>query len=255
MDSTTRETSRIAIASIICCLAAVVSWTLFFLFGFADLNSGIFLTVAIPLFHIASALGLIAILVIAVQRKVLKGYIYAVLAIIMSFPFLFFDYGIKVQAQVREKRKRELTGLYNLELLGKEFVQYAKDNDGHLPEAEKWCDLLLEHNKNLTRENFKHPQPVMLQLQGKCHFAFNKNLSRRRLAEIPGDVVLLFEADGDWNLTGTGELLATRYSDKGWIPMLFVNGSVRNYWYYMEAIRNFDSKGTYMFYEKARWTP
>ena len=117
----------------------------------------------------------------------------------------------------------------------------------------------MENNENLTKENFKHPQPEIFgdifNFKGEIQFAYNKNLSGIRLDEIDDDVVLLFEADGDWNLNGTGELLQTRYNEKGCIYMLFADLTTANYWYYKEAIRKFDPKGTYMYYVKPRWHP
>ena len=115
----------------------------------------------------------------------------------------------------------------------------------------------MEHNKELTEENFKHPQPEefagMLNFKGECQFAFNSNLSGMRLEDIPTDVVLLFEADGAWNLTGTSELLATRYREKGYIAILSVDQTTANYWYYMSAARMFTKDGKHMYYVEPRW--
>jgi len=251
-----KKTSRIAIAAIMCVIAAIASAVLFVLI---PVDCGFLIMATMRLFYAAIALSILAIIMITCRRKVLKGYIYAVLAIILCVPYLYFDYGIRCQVKVREKRKREWTGLYNIELLGKELVKYAKDNGGRLPVADQWCDLLIEYNKNLTKENFRHPQPEIFgdifDFKGDCQFAFNKNLSGMRLADIPDDVILLFEADGPWNLNGTAELLKTRYREKGYIAMLFVDQSVRNYWYYKQSVRKFGPKGAYMYYEKPRWQP
>lgn len=254
-----RRRSRIAIASISCAILAIFLEILFAFSVRNNWNCGILIDISLQLFTAAAILGFLAIVVITVRHKVLKGYVYAFLAILLSSPFLYLDYGIKCQAKVREQHKKEWSGLYNLELLGKELVKYAEDNGGRLPDANKWCDLLLEHNKNLTKENFKHPQPEIFgdifDFKGEIQFAYNKNLSGMRFRDIPDDVVLLFEADGDWNLNGTGELLQTRYSEKGFIYMLFVDLTTANYWYYKEAIRKFGPKGTYMYYVKPRWSP
>jgi len=254
-----KRRSRIAIASILVCLAAVFSEILFHLYPAGSFNPGIFIIVSERLFYIATILGILSIVVIAIRHKSLKGYIYAVLAIILAFPFLYLHWGVRQAVKVREQHKKEWSGLYNLELLGKELVKYADDNNGHLPDADMWCDILMEHNKSLTRENFKHPQPEIFgdifDFKGECQFAFNKNLSGKSLDAVPGDVVLVFEADGDWNLNGTGELLRTRYNEKGCIYMLFADLTTANYWYYKEAIRKFDPKGTYMYYVKPRWRP
>lgn len=251
----TKRRSLLAVASIVCVLAAVVAEILFALLVVSGLDGGIFVLASMYLFYGAASLGIIAIVVITVRRKILKGYFCAVVALILSAPFVLFDYGIRLQAEVREERKRKWTGLYNLEMLGKELIRYTKDHEGCLPVGERWCDLLMEHNENLTEENFRHPKADLFRLKGECHFAFNKNLSGMRLTDIPDNVVLIFESDGDWNLNGTGELLKTRYDEHGYIAMLFVDQTVRYYWYYMQAVRKFDPKGTYMYYEKPRWKP
>ena len=254
-----KRTSYLASGAIICALLAIGLEVLRILLLIVHLEAGNNIVYIIYLSYSAGILGIIAICIITIRHRVLKGYIYALLAIILCSPFVVLHQGIKCQAKVREKRKKEWTGLYNLELLGKELVNYAKDNNDCLPAADKWCDALMEYNGNLTKENFKHPQPEIFKdffdFKGQCQFAFNKNLSRVRLSEIPDDVVLLFEADGDWNLNGTSELLRTRYREQGYITILFANQTTGIYWFYKNAVRKFDPKGTYMYYEKPRWKP
>jgi hypothetical protein len=42
--------------------------------------------------------------------------------------------------------------------------------------------------------------------EGICNYAFNRNLSGLRLDNIPYNTVLIFESEGNWNLSGTEEL-------------------------------------------------
>lgn len=251
-----KKTSRIAVASLLCVIATLGC---VFFFILIPIDYGGFVVAAMRFCYAAAILAIVAIAWITIRYKILKGYIYAIPALVLSMPFLLIDFEISRHVRVRQKHKKEWTGLYNLELLGKEMIRYAEDNNGCLPVAEKWCDSLMEHNENLTRENFKHPQPEIFgdifDFKGECQFAFNKNLSGIRLADIPGDVVLVFEADGDWNLTGTEELLRTRYKEKGCITILFVNQTTGNYWFYKNAVRKFNPKGTQMYYEEPSWNP
>jgi hypothetical protein len=142
--------------------------------------------------------------VVARQREELKGLEYAVLAIVLSIgPFfisMFMLYGD--QANVKPDP------LYNLKTLGKALIDYAEDNDGLLPDANRWCDLLTKHNRKIKRDNFIRPEAAKYDLRGDCHFAFNENLSGLPLAEIPDDVVLLFMSEGRWNQHGSEELLS-----------------------------------------------
>jgi hypothetical protein len=267
-----KRTSYLAIGAFVCVLAAIGSGLLYCLSVVIGLDIGMLVVYAIRLPYLAAILSLAAIVMITVRRKLLKGYIYAVLALILSSPFMFIDYGFRCQAKIREQREREWTGLYNLEFLGKEIIRYARDNNGYLPEASRWCDQLMEYNPELSKENFMHPQHPKLpkenykftapenfrdifNFKGEVQFAFNKNLSGKHLADIPGDVVLIFEADGDWNLSGAEELLKTRYREKGYITILFVDQTTGDYWFYENAVRKFDPKGTQMYYEKPRWSP
>lgn len=251
-----KKTSRIAIASMLCIIAALGCVALFILI---PIDYGGFVVAAMRFCYAAVILAIVAIAWITIRYKMLKGYVYAILVLILCIPFVLVEYDVRCVVRSREKRKKEWTGLYNLELLGRELIKYAEDNDGCLPMADEWCDLLMGHNGNLTRENFKHPQPEIFgdifDFKGECQFAFNKNISGMLLADIPSDVVLLFEADGDWNLNGTEELLKTRYREHGYITILFVDQTTGNYWFYENAVRKFDPKGKHMYYEKPRWKP
>ena len=266
-----RRTSRIAVASMLCVIAAITSFILFALLLGFGVDCGYLIAAMMIFFYTAIILSVIALVIIAIWRKSLKGYVYPIVVLVLCVPFVLVDYEVRCVVKVREKRKKEWTGLYNLELLGKELIRYAKDNDC-LPVADKWCDELMEHNPELSKENFMHPQHPKLpkenykftppdnlrdifDFKGQCQFAFNKNLSGVKLSDVSQNTVLLFEADGGWNLNGTEELLKTRYREKGCIAVLLVNQTVSNYWYYMQAMRKFDPKGTYMYYEKPRWKP
>jgi hypothetical protein len=122
----------------------------------------------------------------------------------------------------------------NLKQLGLAINLYARDNKGYLPSAKKWCDLLSEHIiDDSTKEVFKCPSAR----EGDYGYAFNKKLDGLYLADVPGDVVLVFEADGGWNLTGGPELLSLRHEwdssediyRRRCCNLLFVNGDVRRY--------------------------
>ena len=71
----------------------------------------------------------------------------------------------------------------------------------------------------------------------------------------PLPAVLIFEADGNWNLAGREKLLKTRYYEDGYITLFFANGKTADYWFYKSAIRKFNPEGTQMYYEEPRWNP
>lgn len=222
--------SRLAIASLICVLAAItivgVDLT------FSILASGVFSATAF-------VLGIIALFVIAYRKKELKGYTYAITAIILSAAsFLLFLLMSPVlrTTKVRAERFVSSTHLYPL---GRAIIRYSKDHDGYLPVADQWCDLLIEYDKTLSKDTFKYPPEEY----GICNYAFNKNLDGLRLYDIPDDVVLLFESEGDWNLTGTEELLKKTHKNRQHIYVFFTNGTIRAY----------DARNTIN--EPLRWKP
>jgi hypothetical protein len=93
------------------------------------------------------------------------------------------------------------------------IVEYAKNHDGYLPDANQWCDLLIEYHKKLPKERFKY-DPVKYRFKydsskvGICNYAFNRNLIGVRIDNMSYNTVLVFESEGKWNLSGTEELFA-----------------------------------------------
>jgi len=123
----------------------------------------------------------------------------------------------------------------NLKQIGLAIAEYAKNNDGYLPVADKWCDLLTEYYEELPEELFQCPAAK----SGRANYALNKNLDGSRLTDVPDDVVLVFEAykhrdhrtldTKGWNLTGTAELLDIRRHAAQSCNILSADGSVRGY--------------------------
>jgi hypothetical protein len=255
-----KRTSFLAIASFVCVIAAIISIILFGLTVALPMGDvGHFILFAMILFPAAFVLGIISVVVITIRRKYLKGYILAILAIILSIPMIYLDHKVGLGIKYRMERSKLYTGRYNLDLLGKGLKKYAKSHNGCLPDANSWCDqLLADKELGLTPDNFCHPRKQELGLEGKCSFAFNKNLGGKRLVDIPGDVVLIFEADGDWNLNGTSGILQERRTtavDEYYIDMLFADQTIKAFWFNEQAIKKFNKKGTYMYYEAPRWEP
>ena len=106
---------------------------------------------------------------------------------------------------------------------------YTDAHDGHLPPADKWCDLLMKHY-GLSEKFFRCPGAKA----GTCGYAFNKNLDGLHLyrdVRKHAEVVLVFDADGGWNLSGGEELLKMRHRGmkKKNCNLLFADFSVRSY--------------------------
>ena len=141
------------------------------------------------------------------------------------------------------------------------FKKYAADNDGLLPDAETWCD-------DLILCGCAGPESFLFEggdvLNGESAFAFNSNLSGKKLSDIPPDTVLLFEtglghdpenrkttvasrtffddafkkstsvgyymrikiSETRWNQSGGPEILTKRYNDGKGCDILFADGHV-----------------------------
>jgi len=93
---------------------------------------------------------------------------------------------------------------YNLLDLGYRLEKYAVDRDELLPPATNWCDALIKFNSYSSREMRKGR---VKNDEGLSEFAFNSNLSELKLAEVPKDMVLIFETQLAKNPAGGKELI------------------------------------------------
>ena len=256
-ESYDRNTFFLAKIAIISFLLAIGSIVLFCMLVSLGMDFGIFVVLAIIFSYLTFFLGLLSTIIIILFRQRFKGLVYSILAMVLSFPMVYIETEFFMSPDPREEMKKTHTALYNMELLAKELGKYAQNHEGFLPNADNWCDDLMKQNLELTVDNFRHPRPDFLKLKGKCHIAFNRALSGKKFADLSPDTVLLFEADGDWNLNGTSRLLDSKHGEKLFVRILFVDGSESAYWFDRKAVRKFKSKfgRSYMYYEKPRWQP
>lgn len=214
------------------------------------------ITIAVSMLASVSAIGLgfLSILIITLKRSKRSGYGRSVLSIFLAGPLFLLTASSLYVSYVRAERARAYTGEFNLKLLGQEVIDYARSKEGILPNSNGWCDLLMKHNASLTKDNFTHPRAKQLGFKGECQFAFNRNIFGMNISDIASNTVVLYEADGPWNLCGTEELLATRlYRKSDHVSMFLKDGTIVDYWVYQKGIRRIGSNG--MYYEKPRWIP
>jgi hypothetical protein len=250
-----RETfvlAKIAPFGVILAIISIVLYCFLVTLGF---DFGILALLPFPFCVVAFLLGLLSTLIILVFRARFKGLVYSLSAVVFSLPIVYIGTEFFMSPNVRAENMKNYTTLYNMGLLGEALKKYAQSHNGILPDANSWCDSLMNQDLRLTAENFRHPQPDLLKLKGQCHIAFNNNLSGKSLDDLPGDVVLLFEADGEWNLNGTGSLLSKPYGEAKFLSILWVDGSTVDYWYDQKGIRKFDPSGKHMYHESPRWSP
>lgn len=87
--------------------------------------------------------------------------------------------------------------------------QYCEQNEGHLPDAEAWCNQLVESVENGRVFLYQRwSGKINRGPDGEIsNYALNKNLDGYRLADIDRKTVLLFETDPGWNQNGTSDIL------------------------------------------------
>ena len=245
-----RKTSRFTIASITLSVIGISCFLIAFSIVMSPFNMERYYTIC----SISLKLSLIFIPasfvlgIVGFFRKDSKVGVYAVLPVIIGGLFtllmLLFFFTLRIRLHTNT-----YTSKYNLKLLGSSLIEYSKDNNGCLPHAQKWCDLLVQHQPDLPKYTFtsRRKKP------GKSYYAFNKNLDGLRLADVPGDVVLLFEARGDWNLAGGPQLLETRRKYRR-IDVLFVDQTIGAYFFSEEGVRIY-VKNKPDTYKPLRWKP
>lgn len=204
-------------------------------------GGGMFLFIALGLYVIAFFLGVSSLFMMVVTLN-FSGFITTMVAIVLSVSPLIFTFVIVgFSARGRQKVMSVQSGKKNLEVLDKALRNYERTY-GRLPEADRWCDILLEYDSTLSKESFLHPGAKVMTLKGQCHFAFNKNLSGLKLSDVASDTTFLFWADGPWNLNGGAELLEPEISKYGFIFMTLAKGKTVTYSYNRKSYTEHNSK-------------
>jgi len=95
---------------------------------------------------------------------------------------------------------------------------YADDNDGKLPTADKWCDLLITY-VDMGEKTFRCPE----QAEGSFSYALNKNITSMG---VEPDTVLFFECNGGRNAVGGPEMSAIERHEGEGCNVAFVDGHI-----------------------------
>jgi hypothetical protein len=110
----------------------------------------------------------------------------------------------------------------NLSELGKSMYYYSNDDAyGRYPSAENWCDLLIK-DANALPEEFK-----CVGAEGKCNYAINENVAGLPDANLPADMVVLFETEPGWNQHGGREILSVENHQRDGCNVMFNDGSCK----------------------------
>lgn len=143
--------------------------------------------------------GIIGLIRIIIKRKETSGTIRAIIAIILSLTLL----AVVIPAIIHVRSPDLVICKGNLYCIRKAFLKYAQNNQGKYPNADKWCDEIIEYLDATAKKHFLCPTALQHKDKGPCHYAMNPNCE----PNSPNDIVLLFETKGGWNQHGGPELL------------------------------------------------
>jgi len=124
--------------------------------------------------------------------------------------------------------------LNNLRNMIEPMGKYSRDK-GKYPDADKWCDLLLEHAKyDLNYGKYFDWALICPGAgDGRCHYAINPNVTT---ADRSSDTVLLFECKAGWNQFGGPEILTLENHDGKGCNILFADRHIE--WVSAEKIKD-----------------
>ncbi|NLW85108.1 MAG: DUF4190 domain-containing protein [Phycisphaerae bacterium] len=116
----------------------------------------------------------------------------------------------------------------NLSGLNTALIVYAAiENEGIIPNADVWCDVLVSE-ADVSPKSFICPSSDAV--EGQSSYAINRNAAGKRLRDLPADMVLLFEVSPGprrWNPSGGPESITTEHHRGKGCNVLFAGGSIR----------------------------
>lgn len=248
---------KLVVASIISGFIAVIFF--FFCLKFSDvfgLGYAIFTLLAL-------VLGAVAIAKIFRTWKKRKVSAMVELVVLLLAGLILFDLTLVSHARWRSRRTITVNGKLMIKNFGNFINEYAEKN-GHMPDADHWCDSLVNHPLAGSLRVVKSSFNIAGDPDIECNFAFNKNLSNLSIDGLSDNVVVLFEADGELNLSGGPELINTkRAKDKYFWPwkqkfiyVFFIDGTIVKYRLHDGAVALYDpDKDEFTDYHKKGETP
>jgi prepilin-type processing-associated H-X9-DG protein len=144
-----------------------------------------------------------------------------ILIMVMAFFVVLFAFFAHITSVPREKSV-QVVCMTHLKGMALSFKLYADDFDGSLPNVESWCDAL---GKYMVPESLVCPGSNAK--EGQSSYAMNEFLDGKKLAELPPDLVLLFESKPGWNKAGGPEFLTMENHDGEGCNVLFADGNVK----------------------------
>ncbi len=170
--------------------------------------------------------GIIALVRISKSNGRIGGRGLALAGTIVSAAFLLLAPILAARllpALIRTKTTPNTAGcMNNVKQLNLALMMYATDFNDRFPASSNWCDALIPYLAGMTN-SFLCPEGAPNQ---RCHYALNAHVAGRELSDIqePSQVVLVFEIEGGWNVTGGRELLSIRPRHNSLCTVGFADG-------------------------------
>ena len=201
---------KLAVLSIVCLVAAFAILVIYLKSSEASIPFAVermLLPTGVVVLAIALVAGVIALVMIKTSGGALAGRRLALLGIIV--PIVVGVAFVRSKAPTEESQVLPSTMCRsNIRQLADLISEYRRDNDGRFPKAEKWCDILLEQTK-AEESLFACP----LAEGAHCSYSLNKYAVEAG-ADLPDDMVVLFECEPGWNQVGGPELFITPHDSR-----------------------------------------
>jgi Domain of unknown function (DUF4190) len=171
-------------------------------------------------------LGIVALIKVKRSRGALGGGGIALAGIVVSAVFVVMipiSAAVLLPALAAAKQKAQsINCASNVKGLVFAMQMYADENHNLYPAATNWCDALFPSNAGMT--NIFH---CPTDFSGRrCSYAFNARLAHAEEGKVNPKTVMIFEADGGWNLSGGRELMLARSRHGHVIVVGYADGSV-----------------------------
>ncbi len=181
---------------------------------FAGLVAEVLFSVSVYVIGIAFFLAIFVVFASFFLEPIIPNFIVGLSGLLIAFIALqIFNVTTK---RVRASPLRWCVA--NMRHLSYEIERHAEQHNGQLPPAEHWRETLVEPNSI-----FNHLRCPIDAPKGLSSYALNENLTDTPLADIPGNVVLLFETAPGKNPVGGRELITAKHHYGKGAMVLFAN--------------------------------
>jgi len=182
------KVSKLAVASVICGIFGVM---FALLVEPGDFEPEICSLLAILFILVGIVVGIVGIHKIRKSKALISGVALARTGVVLCVISLLYLFLLFVSAR-RGPHPSWIWCQNDIRILGYALEYYAQEHDGKLPEADKWCDILV-FDMDAALGNF-----ICTSLDtwdGESSYALNKYVVMKQWSQIPEDMVLLFETD------------------------------------------------------------